>query len=241
VGTERVEEEVNKAFPGARVVRMDVDTTRRKGAHQQILDGFRRGEYDVLIGTQMVAKGLDFPNVTLVGVVAADSGLRLPDYRASERTFQLLAQVAGRSGRGLRAGEVVIQTYSPDHYAVKAAASHDYEGFYHEEIGYRRSLGYPPFGELILLTASAVREEVSKSAAVEVFHAVEGILCGVASLLGPVPAPIARLRGRFRHQVLIKGGLPPGWREALKEAVRTVAQRQPEAVIQVSVRPQSLL
>src|SRR5690606_34302554 len=140
-GTQRVEEELVRLFPGVRAVRMDLDTTTRKGAHARILRQFAARAYDVLIGTQMIAKGLHFPAVTLVGVVLADTGLHLPEYRAAERTFQLLTQVAGRAGRGRRPGEVIVQSYAPDHYAIRAALRHDYAGFYDEEMAYRRRAG----------------------------------------------------------------------------------------------------
>jgi replication restart DNA helicase PriA len=153
-GTERIEREVMRVFPQARVVRMDLDTTRTKRAHENIVNMFRGGEYDILVGTQMVAKGHDFPRVTLVGVVSADTCLNLPDYKAGERTFQLLTQVAGRAGRGERPGQVIIQTYAPDHYAVQRARDHDYLGFYEEEIRARRDLLYPPFVHLVLVVVS---------------------------------------------------------------------------------------
>ena len=144
LGTEQVEQEVVKAFPEARVKRMDADSTTRKDAHQKILDVFKAGEIDILVGTQMIAKGLDFPNVTLVGVISADTALNLPDFRAGERAFNLLTQVAGRSGRSKAGGDVILQTYMPEHYSIQAAQGHDYLRFYHEEIGYREALLYPP-------------------------------------------------------------------------------------------------
>ena len=143
-GTQRIEEELYRLFPSVRLLRMDADTTGRKGAHQRILEAFKSQTYDILLGTQMVAKGLDFPNVTLVGVLAADTALNLPDYRSSERTFQLITQVAGRAGRGYKPGRVIVQTYQPEHYAFHYAANHDYIGFYNREIQIRRQFSYPP-------------------------------------------------------------------------------------------------
>ena len=153
-GTQRVEEELAKLFPGIRVIRMDVDTTTEKNAHEKLLKQFGDRKADVLLGTQMVAKGLDFPYVTLVGVIAADTSLNLPDFRAAERTFQLLTQVAGRAGRHQLPGEVVVQTYSPEHYAITTAQKHDYSAFVEEELKHRGVMGYPPYCRLVLVTMS---------------------------------------------------------------------------------------
>ena len=213
-GTERVEEELYRAFPGIRVIRMDVDTTGTKGAHEKLLTAFGRREADVLLGTQMVAKGLDFPLVTLVGVIAADTSLHLPDFRAAERTFQLITQVAGRAGRHDLPGEVVVQTYSPDHYAIRAAQRHDYDGFVREELRARRLLSYPPFCRLALATLS--HPELPKLAeAAERFAAAlrgaaasAGLLKPLAGgsgtaleLVGPAASPIPRLKDRYRWQL----------------------------------------
>lgn len=209
-GTQRIEEEVRKAFPTARPIRMDVDTTARKGAHARIIDAFSRGEYNVLIGTQMVAKGLHFPGVTLVGVVSADVGLNLPDFRAAERTFQILSQVSGRAGRGGRAGEVVIQTYAADHYAVQAAAAHDYQGFYEAELTYRHRAGYPPFTTLARCLWSGEDEErVIGEAQRAALLLAEGLTGGNVEVIGPSPAPISRLKGRFRWHLVLKGERDP--------------------------------
>lgn len=205
-GTQRIEQEVARLFVKARPVRMDVDTTGRKGAHDRIVEAFARGAYNVLIGTQMVAKGLHFPNVTLVGVVSADTALNLPDFRAAERTFQILSQVAGRAGRGERAGEVVIQTYAPDHYAVAAASRHDYEGFLREELAYRRRAGYPPFASLVRCLWSGEEESEVVNAA-QALAAAAGAWLGELGVeaLGPSPAPLSRLQGRFRWHMILKG------------------------------------
>ena len=158
-GTQKAYDELAELFPQARILRMDVDTTRKKGSHQALLDQFGRGEADILLGTQMIAKGLDFPNVTLVGVLNADTALNLPDFRSSERTFQLLTQVAGRAGRAEKAGQVLIQSYNPQHYAIRFAKDQDYEGFYAYEMGIRRQLGYPPYYFTIGITLSHKKEE----------------------------------------------------------------------------------
>lgn len=213
VGTEQVERVAIETFPEARIARMDVDTTSGKWAHQRILDRVERREVDILLGTQMIAKGLDFPNVTLVGVVNADVGLHLPDFRASERTFQLLSQVAGRAGRGALGGEVVIQTSMPEHYAVQAAVAHDYEGFAARELDERRRPRYPPHVRLANVVLSSPDQEL-------VVEAAEGaarwlkrkLAAGIAGeeveLVGPAPAPIERLHGRWRWHFLLRTESP---------------------------------
>ncbi|MEX2473365.1 MAG: primosomal protein N' [Gemmatimonadota bacterium] len=213
VGTEQVERVAVETFPEARIARMDVDTTSGKWAHQRILDRVERREVDILLGTQMIAKGLDFPNVTLVGVVNADVGLHLPDFRASERTFQLLSQVAGRAGRGALGGEVVIQTSMPEHYAVQAAVAHDYEGFAARELDERRRPRYPPHVRLANVVLSSPDQEL-------VVEAAEGaarwlkrkLAAGIAGeeveLVGPAPAPIERLHGRWRWHFLLRTESP---------------------------------
>ncbi|PKM81715.1 MAG: primosomal protein N' [Firmicutes bacterium HGW-Firmicutes-14] len=210
VGTQRVEEEVVKWFPGARVARMDMDTTTGKGSHEKILTMFKRGEIDVLVGTQMIAKGLDFPGVTLVGVVTADTSLNLPDFRSAERTFQLLTQVAGRAGRGDIPGEVTVQTYNPEHFSVTKASRHDYLGFYREEMRTREALDYPPYCSLVRIVIHGWEENsVIRGAeilAVALRQAVNTHSLGVTEpVLGPAPAPVSRLRNRYRWQVCVKG------------------------------------
>ena len=212
IGTEKVEYEVRRAFPGVRTLRWDRDVTRGRGAHERILARFLAHEADVLIGTQMVAKGLDIPLVTLVGVISADVSLHLPDFRSGERTFQLLAQVAGRAGRGPRGGRVIIQTYTPDHYAIRAAVGHDYGGFYDQEVEFRRRLRYPPFGRLACLVFAHAAATYAKE---EAFRMVRLLLAerdrrGIPNLdvLGPAPAFIAKLRGRYRWQILLRADDP---------------------------------
>lgn len=206
-GTERLEQWLAKVLPEARVLRLDRDTTRRKNAHAQILGQFRRREADILVGTQMVAKGLDFEAVTLVGVVSADVALRLPDFRAAERTFQLLCQVAGRAGRGERRGTVIVQTYCPEHPAIRAAQAQDYLAFAEAELADRESAGYPPFCHLARLLVSDEHElqaeqraERLARAVAEAFEAAEAW----GELLGPAPAPLSKLRDQFRYHLLVK-------------------------------------
>jgi primosomal protein N' (replication factor Y) (superfamily II helicase) len=203
IGTQRVETELLEQFPGIRVIRMDVDTTGWKGAHDQLVERFRRGEADVLLGTQMVAKGLDFPRVTLVGVISADTGMHMPDFRASERSFQLLTQVAGRSGRGEEPGEVVIQTRLPDARVLEAAARQDYAAFVGPELEERREAGFPPFGRLLVLRWRGPDEEAVAEVAREGVKGLQDTLDPETTILGPAPAPLARLRGNFRWQALV--------------------------------------
>jgi primosomal protein N' (replication factor Y) len=197
-------------FPKASVDRMDRDTTRRKRSHLTILKKLRSGETDILIGTQMIAKGHDFPEVTLVGVICADLSLNFPDFRSSERTFQLLTQVAGRAGRGMNPGKVIIQTFNPDHYSVQMAKDQDFSRFYQEELRFRRELGYPPFSRLVNIRIEAASEKRSVKAASEIGELGKKLLEknqyeGNIEMLGPSPAPLVKLKGRYRYQILLKG------------------------------------
>ncbi len=224
IGTQRVEEEVLKLFPEAKVARMDMDTTTTKGSHERILGDFKKGRIDILIGTQMIAKGLDFPGVTLVGVVTADTALNLPDFRAAERTFQLLTQVAGRAGRGDTPGEVLVQTYSPDHYSVVNAQNHDYLSFYNEEIKIRKAFEYPPYSLLVRILIYGNEENSVIRGSQVLAYELEQILslCKIGidqPLLGPAPAPLSKLRDRFRWQICIKGKQGKNTRSIVKEAV----------------------
>ncbi len=225
LGTQRLEKEAGYAFPGARLLRWDSDATRGKHSHEEILARFRAHQADVLIGTQMIAKGLDLPLVTLVGVVSADTSLNLPDFRAGERTFQLLSQVAGRAGRGTLGGEVIIQTYSPEHYAIEAAARHDYALFYEREIAYRRQLHNPPFTRLASLVYSHTSDALCQREAERMkrllSEEIDSVGIADLSLIGPAPAFVHRLRGRFRWQLILRGSdpaallsrvpIPQGW------------------------------
>jgi primosomal protein N' (replication factor Y) len=208
VGTEQVERAVAESFPHARIARMDVDTTSGKWSHHEILGRVERGEVDVLLGTQMIAKGLDFPNVTLVGVINADVGMNLPDFRATERTFQLLTQVAGRAGRGPKGGEVMIQTSLPNHYAVLTAMDHDFVTFAAKELETRREPRYPPFTRLVNVVVSGREEAATQEAATAAAEWVAGLLASRriqdVALVGPAPAPIDRIRGRWRWHFLLR-------------------------------------
>jgi primosomal protein N' (replication factor Y) len=211
LGTQQVERLLVERIPEARIARMDVDTTTGKWAHATILDRVGRGEVDILLGTQMIAKGLDFANVTLVGVIDADVGINLPDFRASERTFQLLSQVAGRAGRGPKGGEVVIQTRVPGHHAVRHAASHDFLGFVAEELAARESPPYPPTLRLANVVVSGLEElavaEFTKQVTEWIVAADAKFGLGV-TVLGPAPCPIERIKTRFRWHVILKSAAP---------------------------------
>ena len=204
-GTQQIEEEVKRKFPGARVLRMDLDTTKGKEGHEKILSAFANQEADILIGTQMIVKGHDFPAVTLVGVLAADLSLHVPDYRAAERTFQLLTQAAGRAGRGREAGEVIIQTYDPEHYSIRAAAAQDYEAFYEQEIAYRRLAGYPPVGNLLAIHCACPDEALLALAC----DYLKKFICQVsahhpATVLGPADEPVAKIQDVYRKVIYVK-------------------------------------
>lgn len=210
VGTERLEEEVKRIFPTARVARMDSDTTARRGAHAKILHALHRQDIDVLVGTQMIAKGHDFPGITLVGVISADTSLNIPDFRAAERTFQLLTQVAGRSGRGDEPGKVIIQTFNPDHYAIMRAETHDYKGFYADELPLRRALLYPPFSRMVNLHFSSINRDRGLAAVENAGNIARKLAVKTAKkeeieVIGPAEAPIAKIRNRHRWQLLLKG------------------------------------
>jgi primosomal protein N' (replication factor Y) len=202
-GTQRIEQDLGALFPHASVLRMDLDTTSRKGAHDRILKKFGSGEADILLGTQMVAKGLDFPRVTLVGVISADTQMLLPDFRASERTFQLLTQVAGRAGRSELHGEVVIQTHQPQHYTLQHVIDHDFRRFYDEELETRRELEYPPFSRLVLIESKGPDEEAVRKR-LEHFTRLLRDTHGTFTVLGPSPAVIGKIKDLYRWHTIIK-------------------------------------
>jgi primosomal protein N' (replication factor Y) len=212
IGTERLEQEIRLLFPETQVARMDRDTTSRRRSHLQILKRLESGSIDILVGTQMIVKGHDFPNVTFVGVVSADTSLHFPDFRSSERTFQLLTQVAGRAGRGEVFGEVVIQTFNPDHYSILRAKDQDYMGFYREEIEFRKALEYPPFSRFINFRLVGNNEKRTKGMAEEMGRIGKSLLKKThgkeIEILGPSTAPFAKMRGKFRWQMLAKGKSP---------------------------------
>ncbi|RIO45644.1 primosomal protein N' [Staphylococcus saprophyticus] len=215
-GTQRVEELLQEAFQEARIIRMDVDTTSRKGAHEKLLNDFGSGKGDILLGTQMIAKGLDFPNITLVGVLNADTMLNLPDFRASERTYQLLTQVAGRAGRHEKEGQVLIQTYNPDHYAIKDVQENDYTAFFQKEMNYRKIGKYPPYFFLINFTIAHKEMKKVMEASKHIHKILLQHLTDKALVLGPSPAALSRINNEYRFQILVKYKREPALHEALK-------------------------
>jgi primosomal protein N' (replication factor Y) len=247
LGTQKLQAEIESKFPGKSVRRMDSDTTRRPGSHRKILDAFRRGEIHILLGTQMIAKGLDFPNVTLVGVVNADLGLHRADFRAGERTFQLLAQVAGRTGRGPRGGRVLVQTFSPEHPSIHLAAAHDYDTFAAKELQMRRAHGYPPFQRLARLIIRSKSEEAAAQFAERLTGAFRIALeklqeagGGDLRLLGPAEAPVFRLKGYFRFHFQLQSPSSATLHQVLRDVVPTV--RAPNGVeLTIDIDPQDMV
>jgi primosomal protein N' (replication factor Y) len=218
-GTQKVETRLRKILPEARIVRMDSDTMSKRGAHGKVLGEFKAHKIDVIVGTQMIAKGLDFPKVTLVGVISADANLNLPDFRSGERTFNLITQVAGRAGRGDLGGEVIVQTYTPEHYAVRFAAKHDYHGFYDREIESRRQLLFPPFVHLVKITLRSRIEENAVKTAARLADRLKEKVPGI-DFIGPVPSPMLRLRGYYRWNVIVRTKDRDGTTRKLREALK---------------------
>jgi primosomal protein N' (replication factor Y) len=233
-GTEKVEQQLQERFPQARIGRVDRDSVRRRGALTSLLSRFAAGELDILVGTQMIAKGHDFPRVTLVGVISADVGLGMADFRAAERTFQLLTQVAGRAGRGEQLGEAIIQTRYPDHYSIQLACSQDYPAFFQRELAYRRGLRYPP---LVALVNTVVRGRTFDEAMQTAAGIVRGLEPATAahgfSILGPAPAPLQRLRGEHRVQFFLKGGRRAEMRGALQQVLAAMPDVRRRVTIDV--------
>jgi primosomal protein N' (replication factor Y) len=236
-GTERVEAEVRKAFPSARIARVDRDTVRRRGSLVEMLEQVAQREIDILIGTQMIAKGHDFPHCTLVGVISADVGLGLADFRSAERTFQLLTQVAGRAGRGERPGEAIIQSLLPHHYSIKLACAQDYRAFYEKEVEFRRAMRYPPQVAMVNVVVRGKTFTSAMDGARDLADAARGGK-GYA-ILGPAPAPLTKLRGEHRVQFFLKGTS----RKAMREALQLAASRNASIAkrISIDVDPLSML
>lgn len=237
IGTEKVESEAHRFFPDALIARMDTDSTKKRGSHKAILGDFARGRLNLLVGTQMIAKGLDFPRVTLVGIVLADITLNQPDFRAAERTFDLLTQVAGRAGRGSDKGEVILQTYCPTHYAIVAASRHDYVGFYEKEIALRRELHQSPFSKLIQIVLRGRNQARVIKVASALVNNLKGALTNKrVETIGPVPAPIPRIRGQYRFVVILKGKKIEPMNKAL-EKILCRTRRYGGVMIAVDVEP----
>ena len=204
LGTQKLEAEVRARFPEHACLRMDTDSMRSRGSHEQALAAFRDGKVRILLGTQMIAKGLDFPNVTLVGVINADTALHLPDFRAAERTFQLVTQVAGRTGRGAQGGRVLVQTFSPDTPAIMAAVRHDYGAFARVELPQREAAGYPPFASMVRIVVRGESERGARALADELGRRLRAKADGAVRVLGPAPAPMTKLRGQYRFQIQLQ-------------------------------------
>jgi primosomal protein N' (replication factor Y) len=234
-GTQKVEEELAKILPEARVIRMDVDTTSKKGSHERLLNAFGEGKADILLGTQMIAKGLDFPNITLVGVLSADTMLHLPDFRSSEKTFQLLTQVSGRAGRHQLPGEVVIQTYTPEHYSIELSALQDYDAFYEREMYLRRQSHYPPYYYVVLITVS--HEDLMKTVSVteKITNYLGSRLNRDSVVLGPVASPISRINNRYRYQCLIKYKREPDLNLHLRTLLEHYQKETAQNHLQISI------
>jgi primosomal protein N' (replication factor Y) (superfamily II helicase) len=240
-GTQKIEQEVANLIPKAKILRLDRDTVTKKGSYEAIIRSFMAGSGDVLIGTQMVTKGLDIASVTLVGVVAADIGLNMPDFRAAEHTFQMITQVAGRAGRHKLPGNVIVQSYEPEHYAIKFASKHDYRGFYDTEIINRKELGYPPYEGLINITISAESIKDAEEVASSTFEFISKRLNGVdASVYGPSVAPISKLKDMHRYQIMIKGNDRGSMRKAATESVAKVVKLG-KARITTDIDPYNML
>jgi len=234
-GTQKVEEELGKLIPEARVIRMDVDTTRRKGAHEKLLADFQAGKADILLGTQMIAKGLDFPNITLVGVLSADTSLHIPDFRASEKTFQLLTQVSGRAGRHEKPGEVIIQTYTPEHYSIQLAQHHDYRNFYRYEMKMRKRRKYPPYFYIAYVQVSHEDVSLVIKTIEQIANMLKNQLSPQAIVLGPQVAPIARINNRFRYQIIVKYKREPNLLPSLQNVITRYHELQVKRGLSISV------
>jgi primosomal protein N' (replication factor Y) len=246
VGTEQVEESLHRLIPNARIARMDRDTTSKRGSQEVFIRRWENGEIDILVGTQMITKGHDVSGVTLVGALLADLSLNLPDFRAAERTFQLLNQVGGRSGRGNDPGRVLIQTFAPDHYAIQFLIHHDYKGFFEEEANFRRTLNYPPFSRLIGLRLDGLKAEAVEKQAKILATKLRDIQAHTPryreriEVLGPAPAPIEKVRNRYRWQLLVKGKQSTTLLEFARQA-RCVVPRSQTVRLHIDVDPYSML
>jgi primosomal protein N' (replication factor Y) len=244
IGTERLEDEIKKCFPTARVDRMDSDTMSRQGSYKKIMDSLQNGSIDILVGTQMIAKGHDYSGITLVGVIGADAGMNIPDFRAAERTFQILTQVSGRGGRGDSPGAVVIQTFNPDHYAIRRAKHHHYEGFYADELPLRKALFYPPFSRIINLQISCLRQADGKKGIERIGRLVRELsgmksLQGRIDIIGPAEAPVSKMKGRYRWQILLRGTNAWSLKTLAREVIAKAGNRDLE--IRADVDPVSFM
>lgn len=244
VGTERIEEEIKRCFPSANTLRMDFDTTRKKDSYEKIYDSFKNGYGDILIGTQMIAKGLDFKNVTLVGIIASDLSLNLPDFRASERTFQLITQVSGRAGRGSKEGTVVVQSYNPENYCISHAVNNDYLGFYNDEIDIRKTMNYPPFSTLMVVNISSEDEGLLIKCIQNVGIILKNIVenCDKIDMLGPNPCILSKIKKQYRWQILFKGEINYEFASFIRKTIYESTKDVYNSIrISLDINPSSLL
>lgn len=242
-GTQKLEEQINKMFPKASTIRMDIDTVTKKNSHEEILNKFKNENIDILIGTQMVVKGHHFPNVTLVGVIAADSSLNIEDYRANEKTFQILTQVAGRAGRENLPGNVVIQTYNPDNFSIECAKTQNYDDFYPVEINLRQQLKYPPFCDIILFGISAEDEKIVQDVANKIYISLSKKIINLrdVNIYKPRPAPIDRIKNKYRYRIIVKGKFESSMIEAINEVLQDTYMYNTKARIVVDVNPTNMM
>jgi primosomal protein N' (replication factor Y) len=235
-----VEEGIRRAFPGARIARMDADTMKKRGSYAEVLGKFRARQIDILIGTQMIAKGLDFPNVTLVGIINADIGLHSPDFRAGERTFQLLTQVAGRAGRGETEGEVIVQTFSPASPSLQHSRHHDYSGFYEQEMAFREAFRHPPFARMLLIRIRGISQERASKVACTISKKLRQMAPSSVEVSEAAPAPLERSHGQYRYHVVLKTSAGAVLGRLVRELAASM--KLPEGVVMTfDVDPYSLM
>ena len=243
-GTQKLEQEIKKQFPNSTTIRMDTDTVTKKNSHEQILNKFKNENIDILIGTQMVVKGHHFPNVTLVGVIAADSSLNIDDYRATEKTFQILTQVAGRAGRENLSGKVIIQTYNPQEFSIQTAQKQNYKKFYETEITLRKQLKYPPFCDIIVMRFEGKNENQIKTLAIERYNNLYKMLKNYKdlTLFKPMPAPIDKIQNRYRWRIIIKGNMTNETNEILNNLLKQIYKEGKKDIrVSVDVNPNSMI
>ena len=241
-GTQKLEQEINKQFPNAKTIRMDIDTVTKKNSHEEILNRFKNENIDILIGTQMVVKGHHFPNVTLVGVIA-DSSLNIDDYRANERTFQILTQVAGRAGRGNLPGKVIIQSYNPENFSIQCAKKQNYENFYETEIALRKQLKYPPFCDITVVSFNGLQETEIQQASTWMYQCLKNNLKGESfKIFKPMPAPIDKIQNRYRWRIILKGNITNQVNDRLNECLQQAyGKNWKNTKITMDVNPNSMM
>ena len=242
-GTQKLEQEINKLFPKAKTIRMDVDTVTKKNSHEVILNKFKNENIDILIGTQMVVKGHHFPNVTLVGVITADSSLNIDDYRANERTFQILTQVAGRAGRENKKGKVIIQSYTPENFSIECSKKQDYDLFYETEIALRKQLKYPPFCDIILISFNGLNEKEIQNVSNGMYEHLKQVLNEEEfKIFKPIPCPVDKIQNRYRWRIIIKGNVDEKTNTVLNKALRMFYnQSLKNTRVSIDVNPNSMM